>query len=157
MLAVSLYLIWFNSWQKTPQTEFAILVVFSFINSFSFFSEKQILWVQRILHTDILSLRARGAETKETTKGEQTEQVRERKVKKSRSNNELCFSAVNVGHLVNCLVVLKDSWNWKTYTEMLFFVRCYFTEMLFYVFTYLALDLRVIKVKPGQTPSNSSI
>ena len=38
MLAVSLYLIWFNSLQKTPQTEFAILVAFSF-----FFSKKQIL------------------------------------------------------------------------------------------------------------------
>ena len=110
------------------------------------------------------------------------------------------------GNLVNCLVVLKDSWNWKTNTEMIFLMgRGFFCSRapktrvrtlpltsflsnqilgttlirgrdfkqllhnilegrqgvltLVWVYdtiTYLALDLRVIKVKPGQTRSNSS-
>ena len=116
MLAVSLYLIWFNSLQKTPQTEFAILVVFSFLFSFFFFLKSKYCESRKFSYRYLVfAYSSRGVETNETTEGDQVREIAlkhvffKERLKKNRSYNVLCFSTVNVGYLVNCLVVLKDS------------------------------------------------
>ena len=72
--------------------------------------------MSKILYIGILSLRARGAETNETTEGEEVREIAlkhvfffEGRFKKNPLYNELCFSTVNVGFLVNCLVVPQHS------------------------------------------------
>ena len=64
----------------------------------------------------VFACSSRGAETNETTEGEEVREIalkhvffKERFKKIDHILNELCFSTVNVGFLVNCLVVLKHS------------------------------------------------
>ena len=76
MLAVSLYLIWFNSLQKTPQTEFAILVVFSFLFFFFFFLKSKYCESRKFSYRYLVfACSSRGVETNETTS--EGDQVRE--------------------------------------------------------------------------------
>ena len=124
MLAVSLYLI-FDSLQKTPQTEFAILVVFSFILAF-FFWKANLVSAENFAYRYLVFVCSwRGDKRNHRRWRGQGDSIKtflflkKERLKKNPSYNKLCFPTVNVGYLVNCLVVLQHSWNWKTNTEMI--------------------------------------
>ena len=146
MLAVSLYLICFDSLQKTPQTEFAILVVF---HSFIFFSEKQILWVQKIYKERYLvfACSSRGAVAELQVAvliKEEGPKTRVRSFLTSFLSNQILGTTLIPGRDFKQL--LRNILEGKQ--GLLTLVWVYDT------ITYLALNLRVIKVKVGQTPSN---
>ena len=104
MLAVSWYLIWFNSWRKTPQTEFSILVVFSFLSFF--------FWKANLVNLENFAYRylvfacscCRDKRNRRGWTGQGNSiktcfffKKKKKRLKKNRWCNELCFSTVNVG------------------------------------------------------------